>query len=357
MNSLELAKRISAELGASASTSEALTLAGTIMKKELHAGNAVDMLGLVRLQLTPAAIAGNIRGKGAISVFPLPGIFPKVAPERKGPSVIIIALETVDLFAKIIQKNLVAGGREVILVEGVQELMKIVKERTVDAIALDANMEMSDDVRHWLKSDPKRSLISLISLYSSQEEADKLNSLKVSEDGSLIEPYEAEDLGVIIDSEVRRIEAEKKHFSHVFGFQCPAEVAYQQQAADLIEASSRKSGLSEEGRMGLIVAFREAIDNAIRHGSKEKSNAIVTVAYVLDHEKMTITIEDEGPGFDSSIYIDNRVSSDAVAAARKRHREGGRGGLGIMLMLKSVDKLEYNREGNTVKITKLLKAK
>lgn len=355
MNSLEMAKRITAELGEQAPTRDVLAKAANLMKSELQAGNAVDMFGVVRMQLTPAGLCGEAKGKAAVNVFPLPGLLPTHPAVHKTESRVALVVEAIDPFSKIIQKKLSAGGRTVELVEGVQALMELVKKETIDAIAMDAELELSDDVRHWLKTDPRRSLISLIALYQTPEAKEQVNSLRICEDAVLVEPFEAEELGELIDSEITRVSAEKKHFLHVMSSECPALPEYQQVMADLLETVTRKSGLSEEGRMGLIVAFREAVDNAIRHGSRANDNAKVSVAYVLDSSKITVTITDEGPGFDSSVYIESRVSGDAVAAARARHKEGRRGGLGIMLMLKSVDRLEYNREGNVAKLTKFLK--
>jgi anti-sigma regulatory factor (Ser/Thr protein kinase) len=46
-------------------------------------------------------------------------------------------------------------------------------------------------------------------------------------------------------------------------------------------------------------------------------------------------------------------SGDAVSAARERYEQGRLGGLGIMLMLRCTDQLEYNEKGNQITLTKL----
>ena len=43
---------------------------------------------------------------------------------------------------------------------------------------------------------------------------------------------------------------------------------------------------------------------------------------------------------------------DAVDAARARYKEGGTGGLGILMMLRCVDAVEYNETGNELTLTK-----
>jgi len=158
----------------------------------------------------------------------------------------------------------------------------------------------------------------------------------------------------IISNEIKRINLERKYFKHEVRFEFPPEMVYQDQAYDYLEKLAAHSGLSEEDQMGLCVSFREAVDNACRHGNKREKGKLTSIAYVVDREKVTVAVEDGGEGFDTSLYIEKKVSGDAVAVARSRHKEGRQGGLGIMLMLKSVDRLEYNREGNMVKLTKYL---
>ena len=94
------------------------------------------------------------------------------------------------------------------------------------------------------------------------------------------------------------------------------------------------------------------MDNAARHGNKNQERKLIDVIYLLDKEKVTVTVEDEGDGFDTELFLSRGREGNAVAAARERNQAGRVGGLGIMLMLKCVDDLEYNYIGNLVKLTK-----
>lgn len=356
MNVNEMAKRLTEELGESAAPRTVLRKAGEIAKEALREGKSVDMLGLLRVQLTEQALEGKSKGPLAVRAIPMTGLLPTSVSTKDlmRDAVVVLAVQTNDPFSKVMGRKLSHAGRKVIVAEGAEEVMAAITENAVDVILMDSTIEMSDDIRLWLKSDPARSLISLIALYPAEVDPNQIETLRICEDEILSEPYEIDQLSGVIDSEILRVGQERKYFRHETSFQFPAKGIYQQQAADLLERFASTSGLSEEGQMGLVVAFREAVDNAIRHGNKAKESSIVTVAYVLDHEKVTVTVEDEGPGFDSGIYVETRVSGDAVKTARARHKEGRRGGLGIMLMLKSVDRLEYNRSGNIAKLTKFL---
>jgi len=128
-----------------------------------------------------------------------------------------------------------------------------------------------------------------------------------------------------------------------------------EQANDLVNHVLSQSGLAEEAAAAFAVAFREAVDNAARHGNKSNENRYIDIQYLLDREKATLAVQDEGEGFDTEIYLSRGVSGNPVDAARERNQAGGHGGLGIMLMLKCVDKLEYNYAGNKISLTRYIR--
>ena len=79
----------------------------------------------------------------------------------------------------------------------------------------------------------------------------------------------------------------------------------------------------------MAAAFREAIMNAGSHGNKDDAAKLIKVLYLLDKEKTTVVVQDEGGGFDHESYTLRAQTKDAVSAARERHEQGRVGGLGI----------------------------
>ncbi len=124
--------------------------------------------------------------------------------------------------------------------------------------------------------------------------------------------------------------------------------------ARILEVSYRMSLMPEESREALAIAFREAVDNGSRHGNKYNEARPVDIQYFVDREKVTVSVMDDGEGFDTEIYLSRGVGGNPVEAARERNLAGGAGGLGIMLMLRCVDKLEYNYAGNKITLTKYI---
>jgi anti-sigma regulatory factor (Ser/Thr protein kinase) len=100
------------------------------------------------------------------------------------------------------------------------------------------------------------------------------------------------------------------------------------------------------------IALREAIGNAERHGNKYDREKMIRV-YFLDGETMLqLAIEDEGGGFDFGKVIEEVEKKDAITAARERAAAGGHGGLGIKLMQKCVDRIDYELNGCRVILTR-----
>jgi len=60
----------------------------------------------------------------------------------------------------------------------------------------------------------------------------------------------------------------------------------------------RQAGLGNDDDYWLVTALREALANAIRHGNRQDPTLHVRVAYVVENSTVTITVEDQGEGFD-----------------------------------------------------------
>lgn len=112
--------------------------------------------------------------------------------------------------------------------------------------------------------------------------------------------------------------------------------------------------VSDMEKINLDAALNEAIGNAQRHGHKYNSELPIEFRYIHKPDKLVMRATDQGEGFDYRAELRRKKEGSAVEEARARYKAGGYGGLGIMLMLKCVHKVEYNRKGNQVTLTKFL---
>lgn len=83
------------------------------------------------------------------------------------------------------------------------------------------------------------------------------------------------------------------------------------------------------------LAVEEALTNAVKHGNGEDSSQKIRFQFALDSQKnqVTVTIEDQGKGFDPSTTPRSK-------------------GYGLVLMRQFMDDIQYNRRGNQVKMIK-----
>ena len=156
------------------------------------------------------------------------------------------------------------------------------------------------------------------------------------------------------DTVLRRSTEEEAIFDQEVLLQFSSNDEHIDKANKLAQKLFAISGLSQEEQITMAAAFREAVGNGAQHGNKHKTDAMMEVLYILDKKKITIVVTDSGPGFDWQNYLNLGKQGDAVGRARERFQEGKLGGLGIMLMLKCVDKVEYNDKGNVLTLTKSL---
>ena len=221
-------------------------------------------------------------------------------------------------------------------------------------LLLDHGLPDAQGLCRRIKSRPATGLTPVLMMLDATETYERPKGLMVCGDEHIAQPFEVKKLLTLTDDEILRVSEEEALFRQQVRFQFPSTDEGLEEAADFAEQLFEGSGMGEEGAVALKAAFREAVGNACQHGSKFDAGMKIEVLYLLDQEKATIVVQDQGPGFDHEKYVQTGQGGDAVAAARKRHQEGRMGGLGIMLMLKCCDKVEYNHSGNAITLTKRL---
>lgn len=96
--------------------------------------------------------------------------------------------------------------------------------------------------------------------------------------------------------------------------------------------------LQEELRGRITLSIVEAVTNAILYGNKQNPLKKVKLSAAKTTKKVTVTIEDEGEGFNFKNIPDPTSPPRCMQAARK----------GLYLMLKLTDKLEFTKHGAKV---------
>ena len=101
-------------------------------------------------------------------------------------------------------------------------------------------------------------------------------------------------------------------------------------------------GYDEAASFAIRLAIEEALNNAIEHGNRFDPEKKVTVRFEVNTKRATITIADEGSGFDPSGVPDPTADENLEKPT----------GRGIMLMHAYMDKVRFNDRGNQVCLIK-----
>lgn len=125
----------------------------------------------------------------------------------------------------------------------------------------------------------------------------------------------------------------------------PAEMDSLSQVEKLIDSQAQMLNMNDEVYGKYMLSVVECVNNAIVHGCKLDKSKHVTITYHIDIEHITISVEDEGQGFDPDSLPDPTLEVNI-------ERECGRG---VFLMRHLSDDLEFENGGRKVTMTFNLK--
>ena len=161
-------------------------------------------------------------------------------------------------------------------------------------------------------------------------------------------PYNRDELREIVEKTLAyklRYVDDPKILSHVhekIEFELPSDLGLMNGVLDYLQERVAKLGLIKPERSNLFVALDEAFVNAVKHGNKSDPTKLIRITAELTPKEASFTVEDEGEGFDI------REIPDPCDPANL-FRTSGRG---VLLIYNIMDEVEYNAQGNRVKMVK-----
>jgi anti-anti-sigma factor len=283
---------------------------------------------------------------------PQPAAAPAERPAKR--NVMMIAPEE-NRFTDITKMRLLVPGGHFQIVTSCSEALHHFDVLDPDLIILEDPMHGSEDFLWAVKTEKGKSVVPVIKLYWTGTDIETRKEFKIWEDDHLVEPFEVMELFALSEAELKRFPEDRKVVQHLTHFEFRTRRENLARAGELAAGLLKKSGLGPEHVSALAAAFAEAIENAARHAHDYAPEKCIDVVFLLDREKVTITVTDEGPGFDFHPHLDRARSEQPVAPERLRQARGALGGLGIPLMARSADEIEYLSSGNRLRLTKLLR--
>lgn len=122
----------------------------------------------------------------------------------------------------------------------------------------------------------------------------------------------------------------------------PSDTAEGQRLIKELLTQLEKAKWASHDSFGIHLAAEEAIVNAIKHGNKQDPNKSVHVDIRVGKEEVLIHITDEGPGFNPEAVPDPTLDENLDIPS----------GRGVMLIKAYMTDVQYNEQGNSVRMTK-----
>lgn len=132
------------------------------------------------------------------------------------------------------------------------------------------------------------------------------------------------------------------HTHEKIEFELPSDLALMNGVLQYLLERVAKLGLIKPERSNLFVALDEAFVNAVKHGNKSDPTKLVRITAELSPKEACFTVEDEGQGFDVQTIPDPCDPANLFKSS----------GRGVLLMYNIMDEVEYNAQGNRVKMVK-----
>lgn len=126
----------------------------------------------------------------------------------------------------------------------------------------------------------------------------------------------------------------------------PSNQEYLADVDIFLEATLRGFGAEESVVADIAISVSELVNNAILHGNQSADSKIVTVRIVRKGSSVTITVTDQGTGFNPDDIADPLADENLL-------QEVGRGLFIVRSLMDEVD-VQPSSHGTTIAITKAI---
>ena len=125
----------------------------------------------------------------------------------------------------------------------------------------------------------------------------------------------------------------------------PSKASMAEELCTGLLATVKTFNYTEEEIFAIHLATEEAFVNAVNHGNEGDQEKKIKFDYEITPDKVEISITDQGTGFEP----------DAIPDPRKEENLYKTGGRGVLLLRAYMDVVEYNENGNSVRMIKYRK--
>jgi two-component system OmpR family response regulator len=225
-----------------------------------------------------------------------------------------------------------------------------------DLLLLDLMLPDVDgfEVCESLRSSRDTNLIPIVMATALSEPRHRMRGYRVGANAYIVKPYTREQIYDAIDSALAwKEEMISGRVQGEFTFELASETEYLIEVNNLLSQLLLLTRLDEKAASQLCRALLEMGQNAIEWGNRNQVEKLVKITYRLHPDHVSLTIRDQGAGFDASNLPHAASDGDPITHLNIREVLGLReGGFGLLISRGLVDELRHNQTGNEVTLIK-----
>lgn len=129
----------------------------------------------------------------------------------------------------------------------------------------------------------------------------------------------------------------------IYSLTVPSATRHLEDVRRFVETHALEAGLAESAVEQFKIAVDEACTNVIEHAYRGEENHQIKIDILIDPDRFTVSIRDEGRSFNPTEYRE----PDIFHFAKKRRA----GGFGVAIMRRLMDQVEYRTRGNVNEVS------
>jgi anti-sigma regulatory factor (Ser/Thr protein kinase) len=285
--------------------------------------------------------------------------------ERSRPlTIYYVALSTEGRFLDLLADYFGRRGWRLQNAKNAMEVQTRLENQPPAAVLFESRSEGWQELLRELKCNPKTNNVPVVGIYPASARDEAPVTLQIEPDGVIYEPFDFGEFVKTAGSELAARIASPSEDTLRVAIAIPGSQRERQAARTLVGEVLFRAKLPEAFISDTSAALGEALDNALRHGHRGIECCAISAQVILDPRRLVVAVRDTGAGFDhAAVLTAARASrkrtdggeSDALLRAadalRTRRGSEAREG-GIAQMLRWMDRVEFNRQGNEVVLTK-----
>jgi len=260
--------------------------------------------------------------------------------------------------SEMIRQMLDLSGFECSAVGTGEKALEAVKGSCPDAIVLDLMLPGIDGfaVCERLKMQRETNLVPVLMLTALDRSEDMLKGVRVGANYYMTKPFKGEELVERLRELLRwKGEMADKGVQGTVTFDVESDLRYLDDVNKMLTSLFEHTKIPDRDVHRIKYAVLEMGHNAIEWGNRNRRKCRIRLSYMVDSEKLTFVVEDQGEGFDPNNVPHAAKPDDPLAHLSLREKLGIRtGGFGILLSKAFMDEVRYNERGNTVTLVKYL---